>query len=771
MTRNEKMKMVRIGALAATGLFITALLVACAAMGGTDDAAAPDRMVDIRESEEADAASAVTASINYQGRLTDSGGNPLSGTYTMTFKLYETSTGGTALRTDTQSVTVTEGLFSTRINLGTSYFDGRALWLGITVGADPEMTPRQELRSVPYALSLRTGAVINGSVSGRILSVKNTYTGSMGDGIRAETFGDNSYSVWATANGDNSNGVMAQTDGGSSEAFYALTTGNYSPGVYAYTTGSNSEGIQAYSFGDGSGGIQTETRGKNAEGVYAHTYGDNSDGVYASTNGVESEGVIAYTYGDRSDGVWAHTTGYNAIGGVFKTENYSSPGIWAETIGDNSDGVNAYTYGDLSDGIYAHATGYNAMGALFKAEGDNSAGVWAKAFGNYSDGVYAISEKAHGVHGISNLPTDGVGIKGEGAYGVLGDGTHVGVYGKGKEAGGYFTTTAAGTAFWDQKPGVNIFTEYRYNPGVEIATTGDWSDGIYAMTSGADSNGIFASTTGSDSDGIIADTSGDDSNGIFAYTEGNFSDGFFAYTEGTASCGVHAHSEKYDAIYATTNRTDGNYGFRTYDNIYVGGKSNLIGPVDPIIVESFNADDKVTYAIGDVVCLAESGDVEPCSKADDTKVVGVVGPSVELEDGELAVVIMGHQGAKPDEEHVQVLEERLARAEAQKAELQVIAERADETERIENEITMLKSELEEAKSITRQVVRVKVDASYGAITAGDLLTSSSTTGHAMKAQPVDVGGVEIYRLGTIIGKALEPLESGTGMIEVFVTLQ
>jgi hypothetical protein len=69
------------------------------------------------------------------------------------------------------------------------------------------------------------------------------------------------------------------------------------------------------------------------------------------------------------------------------------------------------------------------------------------------------------------------------------------------------------------------------------------------------------------------------------------------------------------------------------------------------------------------------------------------------------------------------------------------------------------------------VARIKVDASYGPIRRGDLLTSSPTPGHAMKAQPVKIGGVEIYRPGTIIGKALEGLSEGRGLIEVFIVLQ
>lgn len=59
----------------------------------------------------------------------------------------------------------------------------------------------------------------------------------------------------------------------------------------------------------------------------------------------------------------------------------------------------------------------------------------------------------------------------------------------------------------------------------------------------------------------------------------------------------------------------------------------------------------------------------------------------------------------------------------------------------------------------------------GPISRGDLLTSSSIRGHAMKATPIAIGGVEIYAPGTIIGKALEALDTGTGVIEVFVTLR
>jgi hypothetical protein len=68
-------------------------------------------------------------------------------------------------------------------------------------------------------------------------------------------------------------------------------------------------------------------------------------------------------------------------------------------------------------------------------------------------------------------------------------------------------------------------------------------------------------------------------------------------------------------------------------------------------------------------------------------------------------------------------------------------------------------------------VKVKVDATRAPIKIGDLLVTSETPGVAMRSQPIDLGGVPIHRPGTIIGKALEPLEKGTGEILVLLSLQ
>jgi hypothetical protein len=62
-------------------------------------------------------------------------------------------------------------------------------------------------------------------------------------------------------------------------------------------------------------------------------------------------------------------------------------------------------------------------------------------------------------------------------------------------------------------------------------------------------------------------------------------------------------------------------------------------------------------------------------------------------------------------------------------------------------------------------VYCKVDADYCPVEVGDLLTTSPTCGHAMKASDYSKA------FGTIIGKALRRLEAGKGLIPILVALQ
>jgi hypothetical protein len=62
-------------------------------------------------------------------------------------------------------------------------------------------------------------------------------------------------------------------------------------------------------------------------------------------------------------------------------------------------------------------------------------------------------------------------------------------------------------------------------------------------------------------------------------------------------------------------------------------------------------------------------------------------------------------------------------------------------------------------------VYCKVDAQYWSIEVGDLLTTSPTAGHAMKADD------PLKAFGSVLGKALRPLSSGQGLVPILITLQ
>jgi hypothetical protein len=62
-------------------------------------------------------------------------------------------------------------------------------------------------------------------------------------------------------------------------------------------------------------------------------------------------------------------------------------------------------------------------------------------------------------------------------------------------------------------------------------------------------------------------------------------------------------------------------------------------------------------------------------------------------------------------------------------------------------------------------VYCKVDADSAPVKVGDLLTTSGTCGHAMKATD------RARAFGSVLGKALQPLEAGTGLIPILVALQ
>jgi hypothetical protein len=778
-------------------------------------------------------AAPVTQSISYQGKLTDAAGTPLTGPYTVTFKLYDVASGGPALATDTHSVTATSGLFTTTIATNPAVVDGRALWLGIKVGSDAEMTPRQALQPVPYAMSLRPGAVINGDIpADAIVHLINTGTGSAA--LLADTTGDASIAVYGVAHGPLGNGVMGESDqdagiygigkeGGYFTTNSAGTSWNdvrpgvnvstsyaYNPGVRIDTSGLHSNGVETDTTGSGSYGVSAYTTGANSDGVRSLTAGSGSHGFKAVTYGKASRGVDTVTTGDNSPGVYAYTTGANSPavwgnstqdvgvygkgkeGGYFTTNQggtswsdihagvnvstsyYYTDGVQINTSGGWSNGVSAVTTGAESIGVRVHTLGGSSIGVLAATSGDYSDGIAAStsgknsnavhvdASGPYSDGVSAeasgigsnavrgysmygqgiLGESTYiGVHGISEKEVPGTSYKG--SVGVLGESfDHVGVSGESIYSVGVHGQSSSKEGVWGESiysAGVHgqstnkegVWGNSTNNIGVKGSSTnkegvwGNSTNNIGVKGSSTNGNGLYGQSTNKEAIygfsvndiGIHGATSYGSAGvkGDSYLNEGLYGESFFSagvHGNSTYKAGVWGVSENDAGVYAVTNRADHKYGIYTPDYLFT--KGTQVPAAD--VAEYMQVAENVTP--GTVLVIGKGGVLRPSVTAYDTHVAGIVStqPGVSLGTKE---------GGNPGEAQIAVAGK----------------------------------------------VPCNVDASNGAIEEGDLLTTSDTPGYAMKAEPTMINGRGFYPDGTILGKAMGTLESGTGTIEVLVTLQ
>src|ERR1700722_7456199 len=94
----------------------------------------------------------------YQGQLQNNG-SPASGTFNLTFTLFNTNAGGTPAVSPVtnNAVGVTNGLFTVQIDFGPGPFSGTNYWLEIAVetnGGSPfnTLAPRQAVTPTPYAI-------------------------------------------------------------------------------------------------------------------------------------------------------------------------------------------------------------------------------------------------------------------------------------------------------------------------------------------------------------------------------------------------------------------------------------------------------------------------------------------------------------------------------------------------------------------------------------------------------------------------------------------
>ncbi len=243
--------------------------------------------------------SAISGSFPVQGRLTNSGGIPLNGVYTITFRIYDTSSDVTPLCTDPDpGISVVNGLFKSNMDNCSDYITGDSVYLGVEVNSDGEMSPRESIRPVPYAISLMPGAVISASNSGGpLLHVENRAT--TGRGLRAyatSTTGTN-YGVVGASKSPDGYGIYGYTDNDGIAIFGWNDTPSTKPAVFgcrtsdSNTCSSHDENAAVVGYSSSGAGVY----GRGADGVEGYADQQLGTGLWGQNN---NSGIAIMGYGN-----------------------------------------------------------------------------------------------------------------------------------------------------------------------------------------------------------------------------------------------------------------------------------------------------------------------------------------------------------------------------------------------------------------------------------------------------------------------------------------
>jgi hypothetical protein len=307
--------------------------------------------------------------VDFQGRLTDGLGAPLTGSYNLTFSLYNVPTGGSADWTETQTgVAVNAGLFTVQLGSVSPFtrfvsptWEDSSRYLGISVNGDPELTPRIHITSSAYALRVGTiDGARGGLVSGDLFLTERL---SLGPG----NYPDQQVHVGSGLE----------------------TAGRFSTDYPSSSASALSAEYMGISAADG-----VAVRGKSVPADYYGIGGDFEGGYIGVRSRVVPTGPNQY-YGVDSRVTGGTGTNY----GVLASAVNSGTAIGVNTGGN---GVTAY-------GVYSSA--------YSPSFGGNSYGVWSEATGS-GNGYGLIGE---GKSGLSNFGLYGRSI-------TVSTGTNYGVY-------------------------------------------------------------------------------------------------------------------------------------------------------------------------------------------------------------------------------------------------------------------------------------------------------------------------------------------------------
>jgi hypothetical protein len=349
------------------------------------------------------------------------------------------------------------------------------------------------------------------------------------------------------------------------------------------------------------------------------------------------------------------------------------------------------------------------------------------AYGAVS-GVYgeASSYGGQGVLGV------GKGANAEGVVGSAEGSTGIGIYGMAAGSGdgvrglnsatgdgvhGIATASNKSGVYGDSTAGFGVTGRSTNSTGVQ----GFGYTGVYGKSSTDGGQGVHGHGTAYLTEGVIGTADGRDGAGVYARANGS----------GWLAIGVQAESTSSYAVYGDT-FVSGGYGFYTPDKIYAGG--GCVGCTSMLI--------------------ARNGGEETLEPGDVVVVTGIAAPLSS--QGTRPVIVVRKADAASEQAVVGVVEGRYT-FELVSGNGRVVewAQPTEEPAAPGEYLTV----------VYRGLARVKVDARSGAIKVGDPLAVASTASYAMLARTVDAAP------GNVIGKAMESLETGQGLIWVLVDMQ
>ena len=336
----------------------------------------------------ASAVPGINHQINFQGKLVNpsTGTNVADGTYSIVFSIYSVSTAGTAIWTETQTPTVTNGIF--QVNLGGPTplpgaidFNTSNIYLGVKVGADAEMLPRIQFTAVPQAFNSEklggldsTGFVQNQTGTPQTAGFNINGAGTIGTSLTtpllqsaaATALGitGNAASTWSTSAG------TLTIQSGSGTLSLGSTTTLSNTGALTISGGSTltlaSTGANAISLDSGTtGGINIGTTANaktitlgNVTGATAVVVDCGTGGCSFGASATAHATTVGTTNTTSTTTLQAGTGGVNiGTGGVANTIQIgTTTGAVAQTINIGTNGTAASTTNVLIGSTVAGTT-------------------------------------------------------------------------------------------------------------------------------------------------------------------------------------------------------------------------------------------------------------------------------------------------------------------------------------------------------------------------------------------------------------------------------